>query len=1467
MTRIGIPRWAKFCLIALAAIAVFVVVFRLGSRSSAAVALSDPVVWVEDGARGRILQINGSTQEVIGAVEVTESTNDVLAALPNGRDAVFLNRTVGEYGEIGAVDLEAVNRIETGLSGDGLADAVFLSALDPDSQTNNAFVVASNEVLVYAGGSTEPLTIPVSGLGDVVTTPTGKLVAATADGSRLLISGDSGMLLLTDLPEPAGDIEDPVGLVRSGDSIYAVDSSRRTIREVNIDNGELGDPTSVCGSLNDAQLGGNVLSESDGTHRVLVHDASSGVLSVSDPRDGRCVEIALSETGSNFGPPVAVDDVAYLPNYETGQVVVVDLAERVILRTHAFTPVRDRAFELEVFDGAVWANEPNGVRVAVINATEIESISKQLNVRVVGVGDDGSEAVGGGSISENADGQRVFGERGDLFEGFQDRDVGAVPGDAIALGGGDDAQVVGEGGVDPVDGELLSGEVAELVSAPVVLEAADLAADDQTLIANFNFSSPVVSVGEELRLTDDSTGNPTQWVWDFGDGTGATEPEVVKVWDTEGVYTVTMLITNAAGDEAQQSFDFTVVSADVLRPPSADFSFDSETIEVGQPLQFTDTSTGEPDSLLWAFGDGTTDVGASVTKVFEVEGVYEVTLTATNAAGSDSDSALITVVPGGSPPEAVIAPVPTTIDTGQTITLLSESTNSPTSTSWDFGDGSTENGTEVRHSWDTPGEYRITLTVANATGQDTTFRTIFVEPAIEVPDARFNESSLTVIAGETLSFNSTSINNPTSLVWEFGDGSTAEGANVTNSWATPGSYTVTLTAANAAGSDSTAKTVTVLPIPIDPPTANFRVASATVSVGELVNFIDQSTGDPTDWQWNFRDGAPAVDSTAQNPAHAFNAPGTYEVLLTASNDGGSSTFTRTIVVIDPPVASFTREINELIVALSDTSTNNPTSWMWDFGDGTTSTQQNPTKTFGAPGTYEISLVASNDAGDSTAFTQTVTVAEQPNADFTFVRSGLTVQFTDTSTGAPVAWSWDMGDGVTVADPTQNPTKTFAAPGTYTVELTVSNAAGSDTHSEQITVNLAPPEAIFTCTVVGAGVSCDGSASTGAVNYAWSAPNAISGPITSGAGEFATFTFPNSGSFPITLTVENASGVPDSDTQNVTVTLPKPEITNITDSSTTPGVVQLAGTATESPTSWTWTTTGPGTVTGGTTANPTITYTAAGTYTVTATATNANGTSDPETHPVTVVLPPVISAVNQTESPPGSVTLSTVDQNNPTGWTWTVNGANAPTSQTGPNPTFTFPTNGTYNGTVTATNGAGAGNTFPFTVTVSQIPVAPVLGPITVTQGTGGVFTVSTTTTSGTISWTINNGATPSTATGPSATFTAPANGSYLVTATATNGTLTGTANATVVVTSIPPVATVSATASGTVPLGINAVHTGSAQPGATYTWSINGGATITSGAGTPSATFQAPVAGSYDVTLTVTDLGGTDTQTVPISVP
>jgi PKD repeat protein len=139
----------------------------------------------------------------------------------------------------------------------------------------------------------------------------------------------------------------------------------------------------------------------------------------------------------------------------------------------------------------------------------------------------------------------------------------------------------------------------------------------------------------------------------------------------------------------------------------------------------------------------------------------------------------------------------------------------------------------------------------------------------------------------------------------------------------------------------------------------------------------------------------------------------------------------------------------LTVRLADTSSGSPTIWAWDFGDGGTSTAQNPTHTFSSPGTYTVSLAVTNaTASDTETKVGYITVAPSPPpvADFTATPTTgpapLAVKFTDTSSGSPASWWWDFGDGgVSTA---QNPSHTYSAAGTYTVSLSVSNTSGTDT---------------------------------------------------------------------------------------------------------------------------------------------------------------------------------------------------------------------------------------------------------------------------------------------------------------------------------------------------------------------------------------------------------------------------------------
>ena len=167
---------------------------------------------------------------------------------------------------------------------------------------------------------------------------------------------------------------------------------------------------------------------------------------------------------------------------------------------------------------------------------------------------------------------------------------------------------------------------------------------------------------------------------------------------------------------------------------------------------------------------------------------------------------------------------------------------------------------------------------------------------------------------------------------------------------------------------------------------SFMSSPSYPKAGQEVQFADTSTGSPTSWQWNFGDGS---TSTEQNPRHAFAAQGFYKVSLTAGNNAGSRVKSRTMTVMaSAGTASFTFNPSSpqtgKAIQFTDTSSNSPTSWQWHFGDGTTSTTENPSHTYGAAANYTVTLNATGTSGTKTASrTLSVTPSATLSASFTF----------------------------------------------------------------------------------------------------------------------------------------------------------------------------------------------------------------------------------------------------------------------------------------------------------------------------------------------------------------------------------------------------------------------------------------------------------------------------------------------------
>ncbi|MGK0205806.1 MAG: PKD repeat protein, partial [Planctomycetota bacterium] len=347
-----------------------------------------------------------------------------------------------------------------------------------------------------------------------------------------------------------------------------------------------------------------------------------------------------------------------------------------------------------------------------------------------------------------------------------------------------------------------------------------------------------------------------------------------------------------------------------------------------------------------------------------------------------------------------------------------------------------------------------------------------------------------------------------------------------------GFATYTTTAGNLGTPDSTDLMVAFLDETFGV-LADFTVTPTTGAIPLEVAFTDISVGTPTTWAWDF-DNDGTIDSTEQSPSFTYTTPGTYTVKLTASNAAGSNEVIKTDVLraIGPPATDFTATPTSgtapLAVQFTDTSTEQPTSWLWDFGDGNSSTQQNPNHTF-ASDTFTVALTATNVAGSNTTSKGDFIVVLPPVvAMFTTDPSPasgpapLAVTFNASTTTDATTYAWDFGDGnsgtgVTVAH-------TYIGSGSFTATLTATGPGGTGEATAMITAT-GPVTASFTLDPSGMSttsgyptdtLSLDASTSIGTapLTYEWDLDNDgmfddATGAMVTGINIGAQFPLPTS----------------------------------------------------------------------------------------------------------------------------------------------------------------------------------------------------------------------------------------------------------------------------------------------------------------------------------------------------------------------
>ncbi len=358
----------------------------------------------------------------------------------------------------------------------------------------------------------------------------------------------------------------------------------------------------------------------------------------------------------------------------------------------------------------------------------------------------------------------------------------------------------------------------------------------------------------------------------------------------------------------------------------------------------------------------------------------------------------------------------------------------------------------------------LTLMISPAlAGNTATFTGEIV--AVSAPVAAFVGSPTLGSAPLTVAFTDQSTGSITAWAWDFDNNGVADSTtpNPSYTYTAAGSYTVKLTVTGPGGTDDEVKSGYITVTAPVKPVAAFTGTPTSGSAPLNVQFTDQSSNNPTSWKWEYKKGSGSWTqfSTAQNPSYTFTATGTYSIRLKATNAAGSNTATKTnyvtVTSLPAPVAAFsatpTSGTAPLIVQFTDESTNNPTSWKWEYRKLTGSwiqfsTEQDPAYTFPDAGVYSIRLTATNAGGsdtDTKSFCLTV-LPSRPIAIFTqdkyLGRAPLTVQFSDRSMNEPTSWAWQFGDGGTSTE--QNPRHIYTRSGVHIVREVVANDAGSDT---------------------------------------------------------------------------------------------------------------------------------------------------------------------------------------------------------------------------------------------------------------------------------------------------------------------------------------------------------------------------------------------------------------------------------------
>ncbi len=753
----------------------------------------------------------------------------------------------------------------------------------------------------------------------------------------------------------------------------------------------------------------------------------------------------------------------------------------------------------------------------------------------------------------------------------------------------------------------------------VHISAPDPCADNQSPVAEAG-PDVEVHIGTQIDFdgsaSTDADGQVVAYWWMFGDGQSTnwqSSATVPYTYVQTGIYTATLWVRDDCGAMSEiDSLQVTILPPDPCANnllPRANPLVSNSGAEVGSVVGFIGLLSSDPDGVIvayhWDFGDDQTGTGGVAAHSYTAAGTYQVLLTVTDNCGATNVDDATVIVTGGDPCANNTAPVASAgndqvVDVGQEVAFSAagtvDSDGNVVSYAWNYGDNQFGDGLTSAHVYETAGVYTVTIAVTDACGETDTDSALITVNAVDPcagnqsPFASAGPDQMAIV-GASIEFSSAASGDADGFIttynWSFGDGQFASGVTANHAYLLPGQYTVTVTVMDNCGASAQDTAIMTISLP-DPCASNQTpIANAgndqQVALGNSTVLNGSASIDPNgqiaEYWWNFGDGQFTGWQSSSSTSHTYATAGAFAATLWVKDNCGLVSLPDvafvTVNAPDPcagnhaPTASITgggthlvgNPVNFIAFASFD-SDGSIISYDWTFGDGGIGNGSVVSHIYTAAGVYTTTLTVTDNCGATDSKSVSVTINTPnpctgnlpPIANAGPNQSGQTGQLISFSSagsldpnGTITSYHWNFGDGQTGMGATT--THAYSNSGVFTVTLTVTDncgATGQDT--AQVTVTVPDPCAGNHAPFASAGPDIAGQTnqtlmflgvgsadSDGTItSYHWNF-----GDGQSAMGLSVLHAFTTAGNFTVTLTVTDNCGATHQDTAVATITIPDP----------------------------------------------------------------------------------------------------------------------------------------------------------------------------------------------------------------------------------------------------------------------------------------------------------------------------------------